>query len=493
MSRATGNTSIGAPAGPAGRAAAAPARRILALAAPLLAVPLLAVPGSGTARADTLVAQQQAAPRVPSLPASPEQPAAPGLPPSVTGVTPSPANPAAQAAASATPATVTIPPLFSSAWFDGVKYGAQVEGGFTFNGDRPMSGLNDGQLVNDHANQGELNQVLLTIQRATDPKATDYDFGFAFQALYGSDARFYHFVGELDRSITDRYQLGIIQANVSAHLPWLVEGGIDAKAGQFPTPLGFETIDPSTNAFYSHSYIFNFGLPFLNTGVLATAHVNDTIDVWGGVVSGNQTTLGANSGDNNGAPAGVFGLGLNNLLGGKLTVLALSQIGAENPSSVYPNANGSLRYFNDLVLTYKATDKLTFVTEGNYIRDDYFHAEGYGAAQYVSYALSDQVTLNGRAEVWRDNNGFYVTRYPGNLDAINAIEGRPNTSSALGKATYSEFTAGLTYKPTLPKPISLLMIRPELRFDEALNGARPFNGGRDHGYFTASIDAVLGF
>ncbi len=386
-----------------------------------------------------------------------------------------------------------VPPLFSPAWFGGVKYGAQVEGGFSFNGDRPASGLNFGQLTTDHANEAQLNQVLLTAQRATDPKATGYDFGFALQALYGSDARYYHFVGELDRAIHDRYQLGIIQANVSAHLPWLTAGGIDLKAGQFPTPLGYETIDPSTNPFYSHSYIFNFGLPFLNTGALATAHVNDTLDLWGGVVSGNQTTLFANTGDNNGAPAGVFGVGLNNLLGGKLTVLALSQVGAENPSRIVPNANGQLRYYNDLVLTYKATDKLTFTTEGNYVRDDYARAEGYGAAQYVSYALSDQVTLNARAEVWRDNNGFFVAAFPGNLDDINAIEGRPNTSFGVGRATYGALTAGLTWKPTLPTPVSLFMVRPEVRWDHTLSGTRAYNDGRDYGQFTASVDAILGF
>jgi hypothetical protein len=38
---------------------------------------------------------------------------------------------------------------------------------------------------------------------------------------------------------------------VVAHVPWVTEGGIDLKIGQYPTPLGYETIDPSTNPFYS--------------------------------------------------------------------------------------------------------------------------------------------------------------------------------------------------------------------------------------------------
>ena len=458
--------------------------RRMTLAAILVAAPPLA-------HADDLLRVAQSV-----QPNGPAQLSAPQLPPSITGNTGgASANTtnSAQPGAAAPPASVTVPPLFSRAWFDGVNYGAQFEGGFTLNGDRPRGDIDVGDLVTDHANQATLNQALLTVQRAPNPKAVGYDFGFAVQLMYGSDARYYHFLGELDRDISSRYQLSFIQANISAHLPWLTAGGIDAKAGQYPTPLGFEVIDPSANPFYSHSFIYNFGLPFLHTGFQATAHVNDTLDLWFGADSGNQTTLGANTGDNNGAPAGLFGFGLNNLAGGKLSVVALSHVGAETASRAAPDVNGALRYYNDVVLTYKASDKLTFTTEGNYVRDDYARAEGYGVAQYASYTLTDTVTLNGRAEVWRDNAGFYVAKYPGNLDAINALGGFPNTTIALPRTTYGEFTAGLAYKPAMPKPVTLLLIRPEVRWNRSLSGSLPFSDGRDRGQFTASIDAVLGF
>lgn len=276
------------------------------------------------------------------------------------------------------------------------------------------------------------------------------------------------------------------------HLPLLTAGGIDVKVGQYSSPLGSETINPSTNPFYSHSYIFNFGVPFKHTGVLTTTHVNPVFDFYLGIDSGVNTSLGA--GDNNGAAAGIGGFGLN-LLDGKLTVLALTHIGAENPSRTVPNADKYLRYLNDVVLTYKLDEKLSFTTEANYIRDDYARAEGYGVAQYVAYALSDQVTLNGRAEVWRDNRNFYVAAFPGNLDYVDSERGFPATVvSAPRPTTYSEFTVGLTYKPSLPGvPLSTLMIRPELRYDRALNGSRAFNVGRDNGAFTAAADLVLGF
>jgi len=33
--------------------------------------------------------------------------------------------------------------------------------------------------------------------------------------------------------------------------------------------MSAETIDPRNNVFYSHSYIFNFGVPSTDTGILA--------------------------------------------------------------------------------------------------------------------------------------------------------------------------------------------------------------------------------
>ena len=63
-------------------------------------------------------------------------------------------------------------------------------------------------------------------------------------------------------------------------------------------------------------------------------------------------------------PAGFVGFGLNNLLNNKLTVLALSHIGPEqNFVSDPTGAKSDLRYYNDVVFTYKINDDWTSVTE----------------------------------------------------------------------------------------------------------------------------------
>ena len=46
-------------------------------------------------------------------------------------------------------------------------------------------------------------------------------------------------------------------------------------------------------------------------------------------------------------------------------------------------------------------------------------ANAFGVAQYASYTLSDTVTFNARAEVYRDDNGFFVTAFPNNVGLMN--------------------------------------------------------------------------
>src|SRR5262249_43651285 len=182
-------------------------------------------------------------------------------------------------ASAAEPAPPPPPP----SWWDTFTFTGVVEGGVTWNSELPPDGLNFGHLFTDKANQPLLNQVALTAQRPLDPKATDYDFGFKVQFLYGSDARYTQYLGEFNYAINDRSQIALQEAWGVIHFPLFFKGGFDVKAGQWVTLEGAETIDPTTNFFYTHSYIFNFGIPFTETGVLAIAHVDPLVDLYLGV------------------------------------------------------------------------------------------------------------------------------------------------------------------------------------------------------------------
>ncbi len=413
------------------------------------------------------------------------------------------------------------PPAPPPTWWDTLTINGFVDGGTTINFANPYNKLNFGRLFDDRANWPTFNQAVLTIQRPLDPKATTYDFGFKVQALVGEDARYTHFLGELDYAIHSRTQIDIVEAHALAHLPWLTEGGIDVKVGQFVTPLGAEVITAGDNLFYSHSYIFNFG-PFKHTGILTTTHVNSWLDVFAGVTTGENTSIGW-PGDNNSSASLLGGLTLN-LLEGNLIINAATHDGPENPKQLDPlnvgwpntpllcgcNPNSTWRYLNDVNAVWKATDKLTFTTDMAYYRDDGWNlnywtgrgqgVESYGIAQYAAYKINDLFKLGGRLEIFRDNNNFFVGAFPGYFDNVNLQHGfyDPSVITAgpiTSGTTYLSLTGGVTITPEVPKNpyIGGLTLRPEVRWDTTLNNSTPFAGGTKKSTVTFGFDAIVPF
>jgi len=428
-------------------------------------------------------------------------------------------------------------------WFDSLTVDGFVNAGSTFNFDNPFNKLNWGHLFTDRANQPQFNAGVITMQRLPDPKATkDFDVGFKIQGMIGADARYTHFLGELDYAMRDRTQLDVLQAFATAHLPWITENGFDVRVGQFVTLEGAELVD---SVFYTHSYIFNFGIPLKQTGVMLSSDLTSWLYVHASVMSGDSTSLGW-PGDNNNAASFQAGLRIK-AFDGKLTILGTTHIGPEDPKQLDPlgvgwpdipyacacDPNRALSYSNDVTLTWKATDKLTLSTDINYVRDDGWNAlsitglsngvlstlaniygfnaaliprrargvNGYGVAQYASYKIDDVFQFNGRVEFWRDHNNYFVGAYPGYFDYNNVEHGFYAPSAIFqpeGRGTsYLELTAGLTITPQIPKglPITGLTVRPELRYDASLTGAAPFFGAsgfrRSTGMF--AMDLIVPF
>ncbi len=377
-----------------------------------------------------------------------------------------------------TPSSTSEPRFKISGWIDS---------GITFNPDSPKSNQNFGRLFDDRANELLLNQLVVNFERALVPQPGEFDWGFKLQFMYGSDARYIHSLGLFDDTAsTSILQPDLVEAYLNLHFPIISEGGIDVKLGKFVTLEGAETIDPRANFFYSHAYIFNFGIPFNHTGALATFHATKWLDLYSGITRGVNTSLD----DNNDNVSFQGGVGLN-LLDGKLTVLATTSIGPETP-----NNNHDQRYLNDITVTAKITDKFTSITDLNYARDEVIDAQSYGIAQYFTYAINSWLTAGIRGEIFRDDKGFYVVSFADNHDPMRALEGEPTIDPRTvggGKTTYGAVTLGVNIKPPVPKPAASLVIRPELRFDRALNGTRPFNDSSDCNQFTASIDVIITF
>ncbi|CAJ0870420.1 hypothetical protein AMST5_02228 [freshwater sediment metagenome] len=465
---------------------------------------------------------------------------------------------AADVANKKAPAAPPPPP----AWLDTLTVDGYVEGGVAMNFNQPWNQVNWGHLYTIDSNQPIFNGAVLTAMRPIDPKSDNYDFGFKAQIQLGEDMRFNHVIGTTDYWIPSRTQIGPLEANVQAHLPWksfISEGGVDVKAGIFPTYNGAEVMYAKDNLFYSHSYIFNFG-PFLHTGVMTATHVRDWLDVYAGVTTGVNTFIGY-PGDNNGSPSFHGGFGLN-LLEGNLTIIGFVHTGPENakqfgvpydpaalgvPPDIFPgawpntpfacvcNPNSTNRTFANLTTTWKVTENLTLITDMAFNRESgsnpasifggipqnaygYYNvffppftpapgypanvlsylpqypkgAESYAIAQYASYKVNDIFKVNGRVEYYRDTNNFFVGAPKGYYDAANFLHGYPcptclarstyDVAAANNGTSYLGLTAGVTITPELPKLpiITGMILRPEFRWDTAVNGVTPFYRGLNY-------------
>ena len=379
-----------------------------------------------------------------------------------------------------------------------IKFSVFTEFGVTGNFNDPNDHQNFGRVFDDRANEPLLNQVTATLERALAPEPGKFDWGFKLQAGIGSDGRFVNTLGTLENVNRGVVMPYVVEAYGSVHFPLTFlnkDAGIDIRLGQFITIIGQETIDPRTNFFYSHDYIFNFGIPLQHLGGYGIIHVNPTLDLYAGLTRGVNTAFF----DNNGKVAFLGGVGLNNLLGGKLTLLATTHIGPENPyeatgAAAYHGSGfvkrSDLRYYGDLLVTYKFNDKLTSITEGVYTYDSGFDTDFYGAATTLAYTLNDKVTVAVRGEVVRDSDGFYVAQF-GAFDDFTNLErgGIPLDKRTVGGGpnTYVEATVGVQIKP-----IKYLTVRPEVRFDHSFQSG-PFDDGSKQWSVTVGADAIIAF
>jgi hypothetical protein len=365
-----------------------------------------------------------------------------------------------------------------------------IEGGFIGNPDSPGDNHNFAHLVTDRDNEPVLNQMSIVGERALDPNATGFDWGFKGWFMYGADTRYSKALGLLDTTTNYILQPDFPELYASVHIPIPGTNGLDVKAGKYQDQMTAETLDPRNNVFYTHSYIANFGVPGNETGGLATLHVNKYLDLYGGINRGVNVSLA----DNNSSMAFEGGIGLN-LFDGNLTTLALTSIGPENPGN-----NHDERYLSDITTTWKITKAFTSITDLNLVVDAIDGGKwGGGGAQYFTYSINDWLQAGVRTEVFRDSGGFYVSQFRANNDFLHiSLQGRsiPFDPSNLGggNTTYFEVTGGLTIKPPVPKPFAALLIRPEVRFDQALTSQfAPFDGNTKRNQWTIGLDALLEF
>ena len=296
-----------------------------------------------------------------------------------------------------------------------------------------------------------LNQVDFSISRPVDPSQGNWDVGFKLEMMYGTDGFFTHSNGILDQSNKSggvsgpNNQPDLLQAYVSFGIPLV--GGLTIDAGKFEDVLGYERINPTQNAFYTHSYGFSYGLPFTETGLLATYHFlrnelnTDSTTFTLGITRGwNQSIY-----DNNSEPDGLFKLTHHTgpldwqfgMIFGPEGVLPYGPPDNHNWWGEF-DANGSVSLADNMSVSGD-------VLIGN--------AESSGTwcsiAGYFHYQIDPHVALNARGEFYHDGKG------------LTTGVGGPDLN-------YWEATLGLAVTPMPGSQwFGNLMIRPELRYDWA--------------------------
>ena len=153
-----------------------------------------------------------------------------------------------------------------------LELGGWINGGATYNANNPSDGFNGTVTFADRAEQFQLNQFNLFLQRSGESQGNQWDIGGRFDFLFGTDAIYAQAFGisafdentgepsnrgNWDLNIccnsTRTYGIALPQAYLEAYVPF--GEGLNIKLGHFYTPIGYESV-PAPDNFFIHAVIF---------------------------------------------------------------------------------------------------------------------------------------------------------------------------------------------------------------------------------------------
>lgn len=359
----------------------------------------------------------------------------------------------------------------------GLHFGSWLAFGYNHNFDNPKNHRNGPVTFADRTSRVQLNQLNLFLERVVDTEAKAWDVGFRVDFMFGSDTRFTQAVGlefsdaGKQKWVSDVEQkfnrLALPQAYLQIHAP--IWNGITAKLGHFYTPIGYEVVTAPDNFFFTHAYTMQYGEPFTHTGALFSTPLFENFTLTMGAVAGWD-----NFSDNiDNAWSFVGGLNWTNGVEGQ-GALSVTLTGIHGQVVEDDRADRSLY---SLVVIYDITDRLHYTIQHDHgwqaTRRLDQDPHWYGINNYLSYDLSDTLSLGARVEWFRDEQGVRVISLGG--DGV-----RPGKS-----ANFYEATLGFNWKPT-----AWFKIRPEIRYDWSEN-TKAFDAGQKNHQLLFSVDAVV--
>ena len=185
-------------------------------------------------------------------------------------------------------------------------------------------------------------------------------------------------------------------------------GPVHAMLGKYVTFAGAEVINSTANPNYSRSILFGYAIPFTHTGLRVHYRTSDALTVMGGINNGWD-----NLNDTNSAKAGEFGVTYLPIK--ELTLAGMLHFGKERVGGLINTGPEGERNLFDVVATFNATDKLTFIFNYDYgtqanassvTATGASKAKWYGLAGYVNYQIDEKWKVSLRGEYFDDRDGY---------------------------------------------------------------------------------------
>jgi hypothetical protein len=322
----------------------------------------------------------------------------------------------------------------------GINISGFLDTSYTWSSNHPKSPKNiSGRIFDKDHNKVTFNNFNLTVEKPE----KDWGVGFKLVGDFGRTGELLRESTLWGKSLHKEPSAELREAFLTTTIP--IGEGLQIKGGKFVTLQGTEIISApgAYNENISHSYAFNFAIPFTHLGMLFSYPFHKSLTASAGLITGWD-----NPRDNNGAPSFLGGVNFT-----PTDTFALASSIIIGPEQTHNTNHQRVTWSN--VATIKPVDPLTLLLEYTLgfeskaptptdTEDAWWHA----LAAVASYGWTERFTTALRSELFLDSQ---AARTAG-LGATKPIH-----NAALG-----EFTLTGTYKFT-----KMFLGRAEVRQDFA--------------------------
>lgn len=308
---------------------------------------------------------------------------------------------------------VSISSAADEAISKGVKISGFVDAYYSLNLNRPDTNTNTigGTTSNfdfSH-NTFSLNLAELVVSKTADP------VGFRIDLDFGPTTDFVH-CGNVSCAAVDDFEDidndGVVDTNElpsssreetfkniqQAYVTWATPTGVTLDFGKFVTHMGAEVIESKDNWNYTRGLLFCCAIPYYHSGLKANYVISDTLFVNGYILNGWNNVFENNNSKTFGAQIGITPI--------KQLPILLNWVGPEDSTGAFEN-----RQVYDLVVTYNATDSLSFMINYDYGTQDLLPTgdqKWSGIAAYARWAgvMSENCAVAIRYENVDDKDDF---------------------------------------------------------------------------------------